>query len=89
LVGLDLLAIFIPVAWPNNEVMHSHRLVFPVKAVAKRTSLLATVNLAGELLLFGYPDEQILPTESLGRLWGSGSYLADNDLLVGVDINAK
>jgi hypothetical protein len=59
--------------------MHSHRLEFPVKAVAKRASLVATIYLPGELLLFGYPDEQILPAEPLGWLRGIGSCLSDND----------
>src|SRR5664279_4520630 len=68
LVGLDLLAILVPIPGPDHVVGNAPLLELPMQTVAKRARLVTTVNLLGQRRLFLGPLQKLSRAEPLWRL---------------------
>ena len=64
-VGLDLLAILVPVARPHDIIDHLHPLQLAVQAVAKGTGLVTREHLLGQGDLLGHPQQKLRRPEAL------------------------
>ena len=67
-VGLDFLAVLIPVTRAHDIINGAHLFQLPMQVVAKRTGLVAREHFLGQADLLGHPEQELRRPESLRRL---------------------
>lgn len=87
--GLHSFVQFVPVLWPNHNVLDAHCGERAVQAVAERTGFIATVDRFSQRQLLFRPRQKLFGCELLCRLRSCVVQLPDYPIAVGVNIDAK